>query len=211
MDIRRKILEINQTDIFLNITDTAGLERFRSLTKMYYKGTDAILVGFDLTDPHTLEQIKIFWIDQVEKNASKEFPINIVLFGNKCDDKNNIKVKEEDIKKVQEKYNQYNIKYFETSSKDGTNVKELFEYATKMALKSRGLLPKVGLPEDTPLEKINIVEKINQKIEFKKIPKKSKKQIGLLKENNNNNEINNTEKENGEIGEFKKLNKYYNF
>ena len=120
---------------------------------MFLKGTDVFLVGFDLTDPDTLEDV-VFWIDSIEKNESKEFPINIVLFGNKCDDKDNIKVKEEDIKKVQEKYNQYNIKYFETSSKDGTNVKELFEYATKMALKSRGILPKVGLPEDTPLEKL---------------------------------------------------------
>ena len=63
MDIRMKRLEINKNDINISITDTAGQERFRSLTKMFYKGADGILVGFDLTAPDTLEQVN-YWIDQ---------------------------------------------------------------------------------------------------------------------------------------------------
>ena len=55
MDIRIKRLEINNSDVNISITDTAGQERFRSITKMFYKGADGILVGFDLTEPNTLE------------------------------------------------------------------------------------------------------------------------------------------------------------
>ena len=82
MDIRIKKLEINKTDVNISITDTAGQERFRSLTKMFYKGADGILVGFDLTEPNTLEQVN-YWIGQIEANKSKEYPLSLILFGNK--------------------------------------------------------------------------------------------------------------------------------
>jgi len=170
MDIRIKKLEINQTDFNISITDTAGQERFRSLTKMFYKGADGILVGFDLTDPKTLEQVN-YWIGQIEANKAKDYPISLVLFGNKCDDKENIKVKEEDIKKMREKYK---LEYFETSAKDGTNVQAIFEHLTKITLKQRGLLKQFGLPDDTPVEEINIIEKENQRIEIKRTFKKKK-------------------------------------
>ena len=172
MDIRNKKLEINKRDFNITINDTAGQERFRSLTKMFYKGADGILVGFDLTEPKTLQLVD-FWIQEIEINKSKEHPISLVLFGNKCDDKENIKVKQEDIKKMQEKHK---LEYFETSAKDGTNVRAIFEHLTKITLKSRGFLTKIGLPEDTPLEEINIIEKEDHKIEVgKKTHKKKKK------------------------------------
>ena len=170
MDIRQKKLEINKNDVTITITDTAGQERFRSITKMFYKGADGILVGFDLTEPNTLEQVN-YWIGQIEANKSKEYPLSLILFGNKCDDKENIKVKEEDIKKMREKYD---LEYFETSAKDGTNVQTIFEHLTKLTLKKRGFLKKVGLPDDTPIEEINIIEKEDQRIEYKKTIKKKK-------------------------------------
>ena len=170
MDIRIKKLEINKTDVNISITDTAGQERFRSITKMFYKGADGILVGFDLTEPNTLEQVN-YWIGQIEANKTKDYPLSLVLFGNKCDDKENIKVKEEDIKKMREKYK---LEYFETSAKDGTNVQAIFEHLTKITLKQRGLLKQFGLPDNTPVEEINIIEKENQRIEIKRTFKKKK-------------------------------------
>ena len=44
MDIRIKKLEINNYDVNVTINDTAGQERFRSITKMVYKGADGILI-----------------------------------------------------------------------------------------------------------------------------------------------------------------------
>ena len=165
MDIRQKRLDINNIDVFLTINDTAGQERFRSLTKMVYKNTDGILVGFDLTKPKTLEQVE-FWINQIESNKTKDSSISLVLFGNKCDMKEEIQVKEEDIEKIKEKYN---LRYYETSAKDGTNVQNIFEYLAKIVLKSRGFLENVNIDE------INVEEKELQKIETKKINKKNVK------------------------------------
>ena len=165
MDIRQKRLDINNIDVFLTINDTAGQERFRSLTKMVYKNTDGILVGFDLTKPKTLEQVE-FWINQIESNKTKDSSISLVLFGNKCDMKEKIQVKEEDIEKIKEKYN---LRYYETSAKDGTNVQNIFEYLAKIVLKSRGFLENVNIDE------INVEEKELQKIETKKPNKKNGK------------------------------------
>ena len=165
MDIRQKRLDINNIDVFLTINDTAGQERFRSLTKMVYKNTDGILVGFDLTKPKTLEQVE-FWINQIESNKTKDSSVSLVLFGNKCDMKEEIQVKEEDIEKIKEKYN---LRYYETSAKDGTNVQNIFEYLAKIVLKSRGFLENVNIDE------INVEEKELQKIETKKPNKKNGK------------------------------------
>ena len=171
MDIRRKRLEINNKEVDISITDTAGQERFRSITKMFYKGADGILVGFDLTDRNTFEQVN-YWISQIEENSSKDYPISLVLFGNKCDNVENIKVSEEDIEKLKEKYK---LTFYKTSAKDGTNVQNAFQHLTKITLKTRGLLSKIGLPENTKIEYIIITEKENQKLEFKPTPKRKKK------------------------------------
>ena len=171
MDIRRKRLEINNKEVDISITDTAGQERFRSITKMFYKGADGILVGFDLTDRNTFEQVN-YWISQIEENSSKDYPISLVLFGNKCDNVENIKVSEEDIEKLKEKYK---LTFYKTSAKDGTNVQNAFQHLTKITLKTRGLLSKIGLPENTIIEDIIITEKENQKLEFKPTPKRKKK------------------------------------
>ena len=171
MDIRQKKLEINKNDVTITITDTAGQERFRSITKMFYKGADGILVGFDLTNKDTFNHIN-YWIEQIETNKSKDYPISIVLFGNKCDATEKIEVNEDEIKSLKEKYN---FEYFATSAKDGTNVKNAFEYLLKSTLKIRGFLEKIGLSQDTPFDDINIIVKENQKTEVKKIQQKKKK------------------------------------
>ena len=171
MDKRFKRLEINNTDVDVFITDTAGEERFRSLTKMFYKGADGIFVGFSLLDPKTLESIN-YWIQQINENCSKEYPISLVLFGNKCDDKENIKVKKEEIDAIK---NKYDLTYFETSAKDNINIQNLFEYLIKTTIKKRGNLKNIGLPEDASLDDIKITIKENQKVETKiQRPKKKK-------------------------------------
>ena len=171
VDVRKKRLEVNNHDIDIAINDTAGQERFRSITRMFYKGADGILVGFDLTNKESFKQVN-YWIEQIEANKSKDYPISIVLFGNKCDATEQIVVKEDEIESLKQKYN---LEYFPTSAKEGTNVKEAFEYLLKSTLKIRGFLEKIGLSQDTPFDDINIMVKENQKIEVRTNKQKKKK------------------------------------
>ena len=171
MDKRFKRLEINNVDVDIHITDTAGQERFRSLTKMFYKGADGILIGFSLTDSKSLESIN-YWINEINENCSKDYPISLVLFGNKCDDKENFQVSKEEIDKI---VNEYKLTYFETSAKDNINITKIFEYLTKLTIQKRGNLKNFGLPEGASLDDIIIKEKENQKLEIVQTKRKKKK------------------------------------
>ena len=84
----------------------------------------------------------------------------------------NIKVKQEEIDAIK---NKYDLTYFETSAKDNINIQNLFEYLIKTTIKKRGNLKNIGLPEDASLDDIKITIKENQKLETKiQRPKKKK-------------------------------------
>ena len=152
IDLRLKRLEINNKNINIIITDTSGAENYTPITsKMFFKGANGILVGFDLTAPRTLVNVN-YLLEEIEKIQREGYPLSVVLFGTKCDDIENIKVKKEDIEILKDKYN---IEYFETSAKNGINVKNMFEYLLKAILKERGLFNLIGFPENFPFENIN--------------------------------------------------------
>ena len=105
----------------IQIVDTAGQERFRSLTKNYYKGADGIILIYDVTNEKSYKSIKT-WISQIKESAIDNVIIYIV--GNKIDKKGERKVSEEDGRKLA---NEYGFPFAETSAKDGININETFE------------------------------------------------------------------------------------
>ena len=172
MDKRIKRLEVNNYDITIFITDTAGQERFRSLSKSFYKQADAILIGFSLTDKISLNNIN-YWFEEINNN-NKDSLVGLALFGNKCDDKINVEVNPEDITPI---INKYNLTYFETSAKTNINIQELFEFLIKTTIIKKGHLKRIGLDEKSTFDDININIKENQRLEVKKkkVHKKKKK------------------------------------
>ena len=105
----------------IRILDTAGQERFRALTKNYYKGADGIILIYDVTNEKSYKSIKI-WISQIKESA----PDNVIIYivGNKIDKKGERKVSEEDGRKLAD---EYEFPFAETSAKDGININETFE------------------------------------------------------------------------------------
>ena len=102
------------------ILDTAGQERYRSVTKAYYKGAKGALLVYDISRRNTFENIDN-WLIDLRTNGDKD--ILIILIGNKCDliDKREVSVEE-----AQTKAEQYNIAYMETSAKNGDNIIKAF-------------------------------------------------------------------------------------
>uniref|UniRef100_A0A6B2LLG8 GTP-binding protein n=1 Tax=Arcella intermedia TaxID=1963864 RepID=A0A6B2LLG8_9EUKA len=90
----------------------------------YYKGVEGILVVYDVTKLLSFHNV-VLWLEDIKKRSSPR--VTVYLVGNKVD------LIEERVVSFQEGQslaNQYQVPYFETSTKDGTNVEQLFESLT---------------------------------------------------------------------------------
>jgi len=68
--------------ILLHIFDTAGQERFKSVTKHYYRGADACLLVYDISSRESFEEVPN-WLVELKENTPSE--CLVALIGNKCD------------------------------------------------------------------------------------------------------------------------------
>ncbi|CAH6420994.1 Ras family GTPase [uncultured virus] len=82
VEYRTKIIKLKGKRVKLTIWDTAGLERFRSITSSYYRGANAVLIVFDITNPYSLCNIDT-WLTEIKDHMSPNTPFIVV--GNKCE------------------------------------------------------------------------------------------------------------------------------
>jgi len=100
--------------------DTAGQERFRTITTAYYRGAMGIMLVYDVTNDKSFENIKN-WIRNIEENASAD--VEKMLLGNKCELTDKRQVTKE---RGEQLAVEYGIKFMETSAKSSINVEEAF-------------------------------------------------------------------------------------
>ena len=126
LDFRLKKITLDDNrKIKVQIWDTAGEDRFRAITKNYYRGANGILLLYDVTDQGSFDRIRE-WIDIIKEETSEG--IIIYLVANKIDLKNKRIITNADGKKISE---EYKISYFETSAKASIGVNEVFESLVK--------------------------------------------------------------------------------
>ena len=128
VDFKLKNIEIEGKKIKLQIWDTAGEERFRTITTSYYKGAHAILIVFDITEKDSFDHVKN-WVADIDKFAKQG--VLRILVGNKCDLEKQRNVSKEEANELAEKLG---IKYIETSAKDTINIETLFVDTAKYLL-----------------------------------------------------------------------------
>ena len=119
VEFKVKQYKYKNNNYSLQIFDTAGQERFRSVTQAYYKMGDGFIIVFDLTNQDSLNAVDE-WINNVKDTIENP---KYIIIGNKDDIKEQIP--EENIKKVINKYN--NITYIKTSAVKNTNINKTFE------------------------------------------------------------------------------------
>lgn len=127
LDTFMKDLKINEEDVRLLLMDTSGQERFKSLAQSYYNKVDGIIFVFDVTNRESFEGIKYWLKDALSYNKE----ITYVIVGNKID-LTNIRVVDENDMKGPHIFK--DIKYFETSAKENTNVEKPFEELANLIL-----------------------------------------------------------------------------
>ena len=127
IEYKVKKININGADINLQIWDTAGEERFRSITQNYMKGADGILYVFDITQKSSFDNLKT-WIRQSEEITEG---FKKIIVGNKSDLENERRIQKETVQKF---CDERNIKGIEVSAKMGTKVSEAFETLAKLII-----------------------------------------------------------------------------
>ena len=133
VDYFDKIITINNKEIKLAIQDTSGEERFRSLARSYYKNVDGVMFVFDVTNSESFNEGIKYWLTECD-NQIKEY--KKILVGNKIDLCEEMKIiSKESIEKFAESKN---MKYFEASAKEGTNVEKIFIELGEMILRDLG-------------------------------------------------------------------------
>ena len=128
VDFKTKQIEINDRLIKMQIWDTAGHEKFRTITTSYYKSAHAIIVLYDITDINTFEHVKNWMID-IDKFAKQG--VLRLLIGNKIDLNDNRQVTKEAGETLA---NKFGVNFFEVSAKDNININELFLETAKSLL-----------------------------------------------------------------------------
>ena len=122
----------NGKTIKLKLIDTAGQEKYRALTKSYYKNADGVFFVFAWNDPDSFENI-MNWIKEFNDNQDKSSKINIPKYfiGNKSDLNPKDKlVTEESVKKF---IDECNIEHYEnTSAKDNININKIVQEISEL-------------------------------------------------------------------------------
>ncbi len=113
--------------IGFKIWDTAGQEKYRSLAPMYYRGSSAAILVYDITKPGSFAALHD-WANELKQNAPPD--LVLVVCGNKLD------LSEDRVidTGTAEKYaDSIGAMYIETSAKDGDKVERMFlEVARKV-------------------------------------------------------------------------------
>ena len=119
IDLRSKVVQLENGNIYkVDFYDTAGQERYRSISVNSIKSAEGIILMYDITKQKTYDDITE-WMENVKQIKGTDFPM--ILIGNKSDLENQRIVSKEEGEELALKFN---LKFFEISNKDGNNVKE---------------------------------------------------------------------------------------
>jgi len=170
-----KIIEIKDinTSLKFDIWDTAGQEKFRSMTKLFYKDAKIILFVYDITYKKSFDELKNYWISQVQEHCNSDVLLGIVA--NKNDLYINQQVTKEEGLELAEKIGAI---YQITSAKSGFGINNLFENIGRKYID-----PKFDYQEADRIAEENYNKK---KKELEEAKKKKEKRRGVKLDVQNN-------------------------
>ena len=117
-----KIISINNQQIKMQIWDTAGQEKYKSVSSIYYKGAKGALLVYDISRKETFNNLNR-WVNEIKNNSDEN--INILLIGNKCDLEEGRQISQEE---AFEKAKEINAGFLEVSALQAVNIEKAFKY-----------------------------------------------------------------------------------
>ena len=126
-----KQFKIGDKKYNLNIWDTAGQEKYRSITKLFFKGSEIVILVYDITNSKTFDSLD-FWYSTCQEILGNEVVYGVI--GNKIDLFVEEQVLEEDAQKFAEAIN---AKFKIVSAKE--NPKEFVEFLKQLVIDYKSL------------------------------------------------------------------------
>lgn len=137
--------KLPERNISFKIWDTAGQEKYRSLAPMYYRGSSAAILVYDVANPSTFAALQD-WVNELNNNGPPGLVLGIC--GNKSDLEDDRMVG----RSVGKEYaDRINALFIETSAKNGSNVGEMFSKLARRIPPPINL-NELGLEEDERLD-----------------------------------------------------------
>ncbi|XP_041050632.1 ras-related protein Rab-7b-like isoform X1 [Carcharodon carcharias] len=128
--ILTKEIGVDNTLVKLQIWDTGGQERFKSLVPSFFKGSDGCVLVFDVTDQDSFYDLE-GWREEILLQIPleyKDYPFAVL--GNKID----VDARQVASDEAEAWCTAHNVSYFEVSAKEDINVDHAFENITRNAL-----------------------------------------------------------------------------
>ena len=129
VEYKSKIIYTDKYKITLNIWDTSGQERFKSITKSFFINANGALFVYDITNNKSFENVKN-WI----KDSEMYGKFDSIICGNKVDLDSQRAIKFDTLKEFGLKQK---IPVIETSAKTGVNIEQAFKMLVDQILKGR--------------------------------------------------------------------------
>ena len=119
-DLKYKSLQLENNEVIkIIIHDTAGQERFKSLSTNYIKKANGVLLVYSITDKDSFNNISN-WMNDIIDEAGDKIPI--VLIGNKCDLEDNRKISKEEGENAAKQYTLF-LGFVRTPESSSKNLK----------------------------------------------------------------------------------------
>ncbi len=155
-------MERNGEKIRLDLWDTAGQEKYRSIGRHFYKESYIVCLVYDITNKESFKNLKEIWYPELLEYGEK---LKIIaLIGNKVDKYLEEEVSEEEGKKFAK---EINAVFKRTSALNGTGIEDLFEELVDKYLSE--------LKNEISKDEINTTKEGNITIQSEKSNEKGKK------------------------------------
>ncbi|XP_052671685.1 ras-related protein Rab-44 isoform X2 [Harpia harpyja] len=118
LDYQVKNLIVDNKRFALRLWDSAGQERYHSMTKQFFRKADGVVLMYDITSEYSFSDVR-YWLSCIQEGA--EDGVAILLLGNKTDCAEDRKVPTEEGERLAK---EHQLMFYECSAASGHNVLE---------------------------------------------------------------------------------------
>ena len=87
---------IDKINYTIELWNTAGKEKYREMTKLFYKNANIVIFVYDITNKKSFEELRNYWIKEVQQTLGDQVVYGII--GNKKDLDEEKEISEETVK-----------------------------------------------------------------------------------------------------------------